>query len=65
MIHNRTICKQVDLTYIDLEILLRLSIPHEPRLYDRCDSLIMLARTRAAIRGANPVEIQETVNGLA
>ena len=61
MIHNRNVCKQVDMTDNDLLILLHLEIPVEPRKHDRQDASIMLARTKAHNRGATPAEIQDTV----
>ena len=62
MLTNRKTCRQVDLTDIDLDIMLKLSTPIESRKDDRMDSAIMLARTSAHGRGANPVEIQLNVN---
>jgi len=64
MIHNRTICKQVDMTDNDLLILLNINIPCEPRKEDRLSAEIMLARTKAHLRGATPAEIQRNVARL-
>ena len=61
MIHNRNVCNQVDMTDIDLSILLNLGIPCEPRMTDRMDAEIMLARTKAHERSANQVEIEHNV----
>jgi len=61
MIHNRNVCKQVDMTDSDLLILLHLGIPCEPRKTDRLSAEIMLARTKARLRGATPAEVQRHV----
>lgn len=41
MIHNRTVCRQVDWTREDLDILLGLKTPCEPRADDRKDARLM------------------------
>ena len=61
MIHNRNVCKQVDLTDNDLLILLHLGVPVEPRKTDRQDAAIMKLRALASDRGATPAEIQANV----
>lgn len=52
---------QVDMADQDMDIILTLSIPIEPRKEDRQDALIMLARTRAHGRGATPAEVEANV----
>jgi len=59
---NRTV--QIDMSNEDMDILLGINLPVEPRKHDRQDAAIMHLRTTAHGRGATPAEIERNVLAL-
>ena len=62
MIHNRKICDQIDMTDEDMDILLRLNVPIEPRHTDRRDYFLMCCREAGKARGyISPLQLQNSI----